>query len=99
MGSSSPHLLFIHTKCNKRNKYNFICYVDSSLTFPPFEGVPTKKMTGLGFSEDKRVAAVCCRQVLTRMYFFHGPYCVCFHDRESLMAIKHLLKACSARVP
>lgn len=56
-------------------------------------------MTGLGFSEDKRVVAVCCRQVLTRMYFFHGPYCVCFQEHESLMAIKHLLKACSAPVP
>lgn len=55
-------------------------------------------MTGLESSEDKQVAAVCCRQVLTMMYFFHGPYYVYFHEHDSLMAIKHLLKACSAQV-
>lgn len=59
----------------------------------------TKKITGLEFPGDKEVAAMCCRQVLTMLYFLHGPYCVCFYEYESLVANKHLLKDCSISVP
>lgn len=55
-------------------------------------------MAGLEFSEDKQVVAVYCRQVLIMMHFFHAAYCVYFREHDSLMAIKHLLKACSAHV-
>lgn len=51
--------------------------------FSPDQRMPTKKITGLEFSKDKQGTATCCRQVLTMMYFFHGPYCICFHEDES----------------
>lgn len=68
------------------------------ITFSPYQRTSTKEITDLEFSGDKQVAASCCRQVLTMMYFFHVPYCVWFHEHDSLVAIKHLLKACSAHV-
>lgn len=32
------------------------------------------------------------------LYVLHGPYCVCFHEHESLVANKHLLKDSSIPV-
>lgn len=50
-------------------------------------------------SKDKQVEATCYRQVGTMMCFFHRPHCVCFHEHESVLAIRHVLKTCSAEVP
>lgn len=57
-----------------------------------------KKKTDVECSEDKQIEVAYHRQVGTARYSFPGSYCVCFHKHESVLAIRHLLKARSVQV-
>lgn len=49
-------------------------------------------------SEDKQIEVAYHRQVGTTRYSLPGPYCVCLHKHESVLAIRLLLKARSIQV-